>query len=337
QLYNAQNYTIKQIDSLVSYAKDFSRKAPNKVVALNEKNYEIAKKANYLPGMIESTNLLSISHLNMGHYEKALQYAQQTEKAASEIDDYKNICNGLRISSLSYSLLGLNTESQEMMSNAFSTVDKITNQDDFYETRGNLYLTKTDVMVYGSKGVSTIKLFEYGKKSINDFLKIKNAQTKNYSLAQAYSNIGIAYVGEKKIDSAYYYVNKSLDLARLEKNPYNESVALSTMAYSYTLQKKYLQAINYLEILIPLSKRLEELNLLKISYRGMETCYDRLGNKEKKLEYLDKYNKINDSLLSIDRPLKETSIQKIVKEKEETFINEKEKLYLLIVAVCILA
>lgn len=337
QLYKAQNYTVRQIDSIVNYAKDFSRKAPNKVIPLNEKNFEIAKKANYLPGMIESTNLLSISHLNLGHYEKALFYAQETEKKASEINDYKNICNGLRISASSYSLLGFDNETQEMMNSAFSTVDKITDQDDFFETRGNLYSTQLDIMFYSSKGITTSKFITYAQKSVNDYSKIKNTKIRNYSLSIAYSNLGLAFTKRERFDSAFYYMHKSLNLAKIEKNVYLECVALCNLVSTLKTKKNYQQAINYLEILIPLSIKINEINILKLSYHNMESCYDSLGNKEKKLEYLDKYNKLNDSLSKADRPLKETSIQKIVKEKEETFINEKENLYLLIIAACILS
>ncbi len=35
-VFKAQKYNTKQIDSLIAYAEDFSRKMPNKAVKLNE-------------------------------------------------------------------------------------------------------------------------------------------------------------------------------------------------------------------------------------------------------------------------------------------------------------
>ncbi|WP_414843901.1 hypothetical protein, partial [Chryseobacterium sp. IT-36CA2] len=48
---NAQNYTIKQIDSLISYTeKVYNEKNDNNVIVLANRNYKISQKANYPEG-----------------------------------------------------------------------------------------------------------------------------------------------------------------------------------------------------------------------------------------------------------------------------------------------
>ncbi|WP_414843946.1 tetratricopeptide repeat protein, partial [Chryseobacterium sp. IT-36CA2] len=335
---NAQNYTIKQIDSLISYTeKVYNEKNDNNVIALANRNYKISQKANYPEGMVRSLITLSKYYWSRGDYEKTLQYTKQTEKEASNINDYKSVCTGLRIAAISYYSLGLDKEAQEILTRAFSIADNIVDPDDFYETRGELYRVKGDIAYYGHANNRIPDSFKYAKKALTEFSKIKNINTRNIYLAKIYSSLGMAYVEKKMSDSAYYYLNASLDLARIEKNYYNECVALNGLIHASFQQKNYQQAINYTETLIPLSKKAKQLVILKLAYQGMQESYHHLGNKEKELEYLAKYTKLSDSLTQADKLMKNRSFQQIVNEKEKTFLNEKDKLYLLIAAVCLLS
>ncbi|CAI8860616.1 transcriptional regulator [Chryseobacterium sp. IT-36CA2] len=336
--YKSQEYNKIQLDSLLAHAQDFFMKTPNNAVPLNEKNYKIFKKAGYSKGMIESLYMLSISHLSVGHYQTGLSYAQQTEKQASEIDDYKNISNGLRVSALIYSLLGLHSDAKEMFAKAFSVLDKITDSDDFYETKGNLYNTRIEMSLYSATNPMTLpEYLDYAKKTANAFSKIKNTKIRNNYLSFAYSTLGQFYTEKKMYDSAYYYSNKALEMAKNDGSLHNECIALHNLAYTSRKQKKYEEVIIYLEKLIPLSKKSNEVNILQSSYKRIQMAYKELGNKEKELEYINKYDALTDSLSRNDKSLRETSVQKIALERQERFIDEKEKLYLLIAGICLLS
>lgn len=336
--YKSQKYTIKQIDSLVDYAVDFSRKAPNKAVPLNEKNYKIAQKANYPEGEIRSLNLLAVSHLNMGNLEKAVYCAQKAEEKASEINDYKGMCSGLLTYAMANSMLGFDEDAQVMIKNVFSIADKIKDPDEFYEIRGNIYCIKIDMLVYTNKGVnSPSKIFEFAKKSINEFSKIKKIKKRNQFLALADSNLGFAYLEKKMYDSAFYYANKSLELARKDSSVYNECVALNILIAALKGKKEYQQAISYLELLIPLSKKINEMFMLASSYRSMGQAYEAIGNEEKKLEYFAKYTKSNDSLAKVINLTRDITVQRLVKEKEKKLVDEKKELYLLITVISLFA
>ncbi|CAI8860555.1 tetratricopeptide repeat protein [Chryseobacterium sp. IT-36CA2] len=334
--YKSQNYTIKQIDSLIGYAVDFSRKAPNNAVPLNEKNYKIAEEANYPEGEVISLNLLAVSHLNMNNLDEALYYAQKAEEKASEINDYKGMCKGLLTYAMINSLLGFDEDAQVAIKNVFSIADKIKDPDDFYEVRGNIYCIKIDMLAYTNKSVtSPSEVFEFAKKSINEFSKIKKIKKRNQFLALANSNLGYAYNKKKMYDSAFYYANKSLELARKDRSTYHECVALNTLIAALKGKKDYQQAISYLELLIPLSKKINEKFMLISSYRGAGKAYEAIGNEEKKLEYFAKYAKLNDSLVKVTNLKNDIAVQKLVKEKEKKYVDEKKDLYLLITVICL--
>ncbi|WP_288435555.1 tetratricopeptide repeat protein [uncultured Chryseobacterium sp.] len=335
-VFKAQKYNTKQIDSLIAYAEDFSRKMPNKAVKLNEQNYKIAQKANYTKGIIKCLNLLSSCNINLGNYEMAFVYAKQTQEEALQINDYKNVCNGLINSARINSALGLENEAQEIMNKAFSVIDKIQDKDDFHEISGSFYTAEFDMMAYSTNGITSLsKFFEFAKSSISEYSKIKKTETRNKFWAIANSNLGYAYAERKMYDSAFYYANNALSFAENDKSTYNICVALNILAYISKKQNKYQQAISYVERLIPLAKQANEPNLLAFSYTTVLTSYEKLGNKEKQLEYLTSYARLNDSLNKILTLRKDLSIQKIVKEKEEEFIDEKEDLYLLITVICL--
>jgi len=336
--YKSQEYNRKQLDSLLTHSQDFFVKTPNNAIPLNEKNYKIFQKAGYSKGMIESLYMLSISHLGLGHYQKALFYAKETEKQASEVDDYKNISNGLRTSALLYSLLGLHSDAKKMFAEAFSISDKITDSDDFFEARGNLYNTRIEMSAYSTANPMTVpEYFEYAKKTVNAFSKIKNTKIRSNYLAFSYTTLGWVYTEKKMYDSAYHYSNKALEMAKIDENFHNECIALNILTYTSVKQKKYQQAIAYLEKLIPLSQKANEVNMLQASYKSMQMSYKSLSNKEKEMEYLNKYDALTDSLSRNDKSLRETSVQRIAMEREKTFIDEKDKLYLLIIAICLMS
>jgi tetratricopeptide (TPR) repeat protein len=327
-----QQYTIKQIDSLISHAESFSQQAPNNAIFLNKRNYKISQEANYPAGMVKSLSMLSICYLSKGNYEVALQYAKQAEEKGSEINDYKSVCTGLRISAMCYFQLGFDKEPEENITKAFSIIKKIPDSDDYYQTRGNLYRTKVDIIVYGKNPVLS-ELFKYTRNAIGEFSKIKNDNIRNNTLGAAYSDLGLLYSSKKMYDSANYYMTKSLHLANICDNTGNEAVALYGLASISYHKKEYQQTINYLEQVIPLCKKINEPFLLRLSYHTMQSSYEHMGNKEKDLEYLSKYTKLNDSLIAFDKATIDGSIQKIIKEDKETFIDEKEKLYLLIAVI----
>ncbi|CAI8706923.1 tetratricopeptide repeat protein, partial [Chryseobacterium sp. IT-36CA2] len=288
--------------------------------------------------MVRSLLILSEYYFNIGVYGKAIQYAKQTEKEASNINDYKSMCVALRIAAVSnYTVLGFDKEAQIMINRAFSIADKISDPDDLYQTKGDLYRAKGDMAYYSHTKNSIPDFFKYAKKALTEFSKIRNIKTRNNSFGEAYSDLGLVYVEKKMFDSAYHYMNASLNLARNDKNYYNECIALNGLVYASSMQKNYQQTINYLETLIPLSKRTNQPVILKLAYQSMQASYNHLGNKEKELEYLAKYTKLSDSLAGVDKLMKEVSIKKMVEEKEATFINEKDKLYLFIAVICLLS
>lgn len=53
--------------------------------------------------------------INAGNFKKALEYAKKNEKEAADLDDYKSIYNGLRVSAMSYAMMGFDKEVQEMI------------------------------------------------------------------------------------------------------------------------------------------------------------------------------------------------------------------------------
>jgi len=332
----AQQYSIKQIDSLISRAESFSQRTPNKAILLNKRNYKISQEANYEVGMVKSLSMLSICYLSRGNYELALQYAKKTEEKGSEINDYKSVCTGLRISAMCYFQLGFSKEPDEIINKAFSIAKKISDSDDYYQTRGELYRTRVDIIGYG-KNPDLSELFKYTRNAIGEFSKIKNNKTRNNTLGLAFSDLGFLYDIKKMYDSANYYMNRSLDLAKICDNTGNETVALYGLASVSFHKKEYQSTINYLEKVIPLCKKNDEPFLLRLAYQTMQESYEHLGNDKKNLEYLSEYTKLNDSLLRFDKSTIHGSIQKIIEEEKETFIDEKEKLYLLIAAVFLLS
>ncbi|MEE9409050.1 MAG: sensor histidine kinase [Polaribacter sp.] len=156
----------------------------------------------------------------------------------------------------------------------------------------------------------------FANKANNIFAKVKVNQI-----------IGATYTlkGQKNLDSASYYFNKSKSLL-LKENSYFFKDLLSQIYFNFGKveyeKKEYKKSISLLKNAVNL-KSIGNQSKLKY-YLFISKSYEKDNKKDSALYYLKIHNKLNDSL----NLLKQSIAISDIKEKYETAEKEKENLQL---------
>lgn len=184
-----------------------------------------------------------------------------------------------------------------------------------------------------SKALSHIKIAsvyearkEYGKliktlllsdKYIN---LLKKEKVRLNFLYINYTNLGVAYLQVKNYDSSFYYINKSLKLAKVE-NHLMQFRNYLTIGLVYHQRGNYKEAVKYLkkaEIIEPFQAvNLEEKEVL---YSNLASLYEIRENKDSVLFYTQKWK---DLQLEVEKS-KNKSLHKIINKdllKEKNYTN----------------
>lgn len=129
------------------------------------------------------------------------------------------------------------------------------------------------------------------KNNIKEAEKCLDAAVKESNDYDTFSDLAECKLELKKNDEAMYYLLKALEIEESEENCDKERIfyTLYRIAGIYFSKRKYIEAKLYFERCTEIYKE----NDNAINWLGV--CYDRLGDKEKALEYFQKAHKLNEN------------------------------------------
>lgn len=128
------------------------------------------------------------------------------------------------------------------------------------------------------------------KMAIKYFLETVplNEKTGNYTdIKSTYSNIGLIYSDQNKLDLTLEYFEKSLVARRKLNNKQEVSAGLVDVAYIQVAIKQYEKAINNLNEAYKLAQEVKNPRLILNCLKLLAQCYDLTGNIAKAREYAD--------------------------------------------------
>jgi len=180
-----------------------------------------------------------------------------------------------------------------------------------------------------------LRLKGNNKESLAYFQKaivISKKLSNKMALAVLFNNIGLAYLGLDKLDSANYYLNSSLKIIN-SLNLKNEKSAINISFGKLKLKdNKLLEALNYFKqtITFDLSDHPDQYELYKDAYEGMSLSYELLNmNKEALVSYKN-YNKYQSKILNYTKQANifqnQILNERIIHLKEINLLNQKIEL-----------
>ena len=140
------------------------------------------------------------------------------------------------------------------------------------------------------------------KKSISFYHKaisINKANGFDGSLAVNYNNIGLSYLYLNNIDSAEYYLNKSLQLIDNLQLINRKSTINISFGELYFKEGDYPKALSYFKktIAFDLSNHPDQYEVYQDAYKGMMSCYDSIADYKNALYSYIEYQKYRTKIL----------------------------------------
>lgn len=324
----------KEIDSLLRLANATGDSIQQKAIDISEQAYLKSKEINYTEGILKSRMLSSRNSYDLGKFKETLIFAAELEKEAKKSNKPEYISEAHRLKAMAYTELGFFIESGLEINKGLAAVHKISDQNIKQLRKGFLYETKAFNLDRNSKSLDSVVL--YHEQALKAFNKIdESAGTRNFCISLVYSNLGLCHARNGNLKLGEVYLLKSMELSK-SGSSHVRSFAFLELANLYKIQQEYLKAIEYYEMGISLSDKLNQPYTLRNLYQGISDAYSKQGSVNLALEYLQKYTQLNDSLLLVEKKSLEAPIQTMISEKEEEHGNFINRIFILILGAAVM-
>ncbi len=132
----------------------------------------------------------------------------------------------------------------------------------------------------------------YAKAGVIDSLKSIAAKSNTSGRFDLYLSIAEKYRGINT-DSAFYFTQQALSLARKLGNPEKQSVAINEMGVVYYLNDQYIKAIDYYEQALAIDRKLNKKEDIATRLSNIGLAYCALGNYSKAIDLFHEALKID--------------------------------------------
>lgn len=305
------------------------------IVQRNQKtNPELKKQIKFI------LNNAGIAYMQLGNYDKALEFHYQSLQIREEEGDKNSVRNALNnIGLVFYNLSDYDRSIQYYL----KAIDLSKELNDF----------KGQERVFSNLGLCYNQLgkFEEAIKSFQEGFKICGSECADNIVKEGLEGLGIAYLARHDLELAKENFLKSLEISRRQNDSRYSSENLFSLGKIEIEQKNEKQGLAYLN---EAESLVEAANLAegKLSvYKELARYYGQRNDYKKSLLYQNKYTQFKDSIYS-DKLIKNlTKVQtnydqreniKTIAEKDQVLALQKEAIlrqqrqYFFIVAIACL-
>jgi len=173
-----------------------------------------------------------------------------------------------------------------------------------------------------------LKSIFFYKKAIN----INKTESYKESLVINYNNIGLSYLFLGYLDSATFYLEKSMDLIDILGLSNRKSAINISFGELYLKKGEYQRSLTFFKntLKFDLSNHPDKFEVLQDSYKGMKSCYEFLGDYENALKSYEKFQDYREIILNYKKNAsvlqKQISIERETHKRELSLINSKLEL-----------
>lgn len=317
--------TKKSIEIQLDSARILSTISAEDAINLYKKLIDDSQKIKFDQGTLLSKDGLSTVYFNNGDYENVIKLSGDIEKLSLKLKDYRTLAGIYRSVGASYSMLRLNEQALQSLDKAKVYAEKI---EDKSIRHYNLALIYDSYSVcIGDANNDVNQMLHFVEKSIAELENISDKEiqaiieAKYDLLGFQYFRLADLYFSELKQNSkAGEYYEKALKIYEnplYNIQPNNKAVLYGSLANFYFAQKEYNKTILHGKEALKLTDQFDQPEIRKEVYDVLFKSYLELGQKDQSKYYAELSTKLNDSLKQAERAGVNTSLEKIISQKEE--------------------
>jgi signal transduction histidine kinase len=265
-----------------------------------------------LEALPPALNVAGLSQVRLGDPSEGMEYHLRALKICEAIGDQANEAEVYNHLAIVYVNWGQHQQALEYFNKSLALHEAVGNQFGQAVAQLNRCMTFKDLGDYQSSLIS-------GLHSLN---LLENLQIKDWAMTMALSNIANTYMALGQTEQAFYYFNRSLELAGQTDDKFTRVYALLSAARSCYKLADYETARRHLYQGLALAEASKQKGFQFECHELLASIYKGEGNFEKALAHHEKFHQINREVFNeqSDRRLKNLVI------RHRTEVAQKEAL-----------
>lgn len=326
---------FKKIQKSSEYNKTENR---DKALKLLIEAKSDSKKINYKSGLLNCNEGLMTMYVFAHDYKKVIEIAKESEKILISTPDVERLAQVYMNRGIAYLGLGFMNEALEDFKSSIKYNNESKNNDIKHDQLSNVYQNMASYYEIKQKPDSIIYFLKRSieeSKQVNDSSKLYGS-SKYDNIIFTNLNIASYYTGVSKpqrLDLAERYFNEVLQYKDTDNFKANSVIFYNNFARFYNEKKDYNKAVEYATIALSKIMKAQSASQKEITYETLYKAYDKLGNKEMKIKYLELYTQLSDSLRSLEKSSINYSNSQIIEEKKKNFKEDQKKTWLMIAVI----
>jgi len=316
----------KQTDSLIKITSLEIYKNPDNAIRVGNQIVEKAIEDKNIDYTIKGYKLISDAYSSKRNYEKSLEYViKANELLKFSKDDLLKITITNK-TAIQYHQLKIYDKSIQYLDQAEQLILNYPVKDSIYTQLGKNYAVRA--FIYKEKLNCEIAIFFFDKAIAE--LRNANDRANNTALSIVKYNKGNCYLLISNIKMASINFKEAIDLAKTLNAKTLQGFGMKGMAKVFTLEGKYIDAINTLKEAQIISADVDDLILDQEIYNGLSENYLAINDWDNYKVYHAKYLVTQNLIKQSERKSISVTLSEKEKELETNLKSEKPKFYLAI-------
>jgi tetratricopeptide (TPR) repeat protein len=302
-----------RVNLLIKVTKYYTTRDLAKNETILKEAIEISKEINYQTGIYDSySNLINV-YIQLGSYDKALEYALKTKHYQEKVGDQRGLIFTNSSMAQIYTHFG---EPHKSIKIQLENLELLKNK-----PNSNL---KASIHFYLAKAYSEIKSYDDAKKQYLSAKKIAENSNFKTGVAIANSSIGMLENEKGNYNAAIKYLNKSLSFFKENNQLSNLAHCNMDIAFAYSKTDSLNKAIILNSKAIEYYEKQNSFRNLSLAYFNQSDFHKDNNDYKKSNEFLKKYYDVKDSILAkeklsiIEDMQTKYETEKILKDKDIT-------------------
>ena len=290
--------SVSRADILYKLGISSYRVDPNRSIEYGKACLKIARDLEHMVLISNAYQVLCVSHLNLGDYDLAIDYALKEIEAAKKSGRNTHIATGYHDLALVYDDIG---EYQKSLANNFKALQLRRSLID--STEQNLYGYRSLGFSYNNIGAVYFSISKldsalfYFKKG----LEVRIIANHEYGIAESYTNMGFIYEHLGMLDSALYYGHKSLQIEKKINDLQGIANTYINLASANYKKGNINEAKNFLDSSITIANEVYIPKRLLEAYDLYKDIHTDQGDYERALEFYEQYANLKDSVFNAEK------------------------------------
>ncbi|MDQ8003588.1 MAG: hypothetical protein REI64_02245 [Pedobacter sp.] len=273
---------------------------------------------NYRLGVVDGILLRAGNLHNSNKFDKTIDLLQKWKTYILSSKNDVRISQFYALQANSYNSLYFIEKSRLYLKEAKRYAENIVDDNPRYNNLAKIYMILSNTFETSDiVKLNFDSILFYRKKAYEIQAKIIGGGVSKTGAVIQESAIGDIYLKAGKIDSAKYYLQKSLQTAKIHHLEKFAFPAFSGLGDIGLKEGNLDTALYYYKKASVLASQIDNIGNIKDSYYKLSTIYELLGDTSKSVTYLRMYSRMADSLSYIEKNATKASSDIIITEEEQ--------------------